>query len=497
MDTTHGSTFVDEPARRVPVLHDVDVVVAGSGIAGSLAAIAAGRQGARAIVVDRFGQLGGNIGPGMWAGGSLHLALVRESDPDDEELLNRLGMGGYADEFHRRVIFERPNADAITDDVRRELEARHFNVNGYRMGSGGGLPGYPVDSQVCSHVLMTMMDEVGVQTILSAYVADPILDGGRIGGLFVETKSGRVAVRARVVIDATGEADVAFRAGATVKNVSNPNLGTWFAIGGVDFERYQQFKATHAPATADDLRWLREVLAVPESEADPAPHLHHLLSFLRRAWERDEFRYVRRLGKGTIHLALSDGHCIDGMLGGRTGTNGEIEFSDAAGVTLMEREHRDHIYRYARFMRKYVPGFENAYLLMVAPYLNARGGRYMAGIRPVTAEDLAAERRFDDVLYIYNDRRSQKNCEVPYRSFVCAEVDGLLAAGRASHVYGPNLRGRCWALQNGQATGIAAAMCARAGIAPRDLDVRLLQRELVRLGCPVGDAERLRELGLA
>ena len=184
-------------------------------------------------------------------------------------------------------------------------------------------------------------------------------------------------------------------------------------------------------------------------------------------------------------------------LGGRTGTNGEIDFSDAAGVTLMEREHRDHIYRYARFMRQYVPGFENAYLLIVAPYLNARGGRYMAGIRPVTFEDLAAERRFDDVPYIYDDRRSQKNCEVPYRSFVAAKVDGLLAAGRASHVYGPNFRGRCWALQNGQAMGIAAALCARSGLGPRDLDVRELQRELVRLGCPVGDDARLRDLSLA
>jgi len=143
-----------------------------------------------------------------------------------------------------------------------------------------------------------------------------------------------------------------------------------------------------------------------------------------------------------------------------------------------------------------VPGFQNSYPLVVAPYLNARGGRYLDGERRMTMEDLLAERRFDDVLYVYSDRRAEKSCDVPYRALIPRGIDGLLACGRSSLVYGPNFRARCFMLLNGQAAGVAAALCVAGGVEPRELDVRKLQSALVELGCPLGDEERLRELGL-
>jgi len=120
--------FVDEAGQKVPVAYDVDVAVAGCGVAGSMAAIAAGRQGAKTLVVDRFGQLGGNLGPGGWPGGDLHLALNLDSTTDQEALLSRMGMGGVAEEFHRRVIFARPGADRLPDEVRRELERKQSSI---------------------------------------------------------------------------------------------------------------------------------------------------------------------------------------------------------------------------------------------------------------------------------------------------------------------------------------------------------------------------------
>ena len=141
MDTADALGYVEDPARKVPVLYDVDVVVAGAGTAAIIAAIAAGRYGAKTLLIDRFGQVGGNIGPGMWCGGSLHLALVNQADPDDEELVNRKGMGGIPEEFHRRVVFGRPNADEIPDEVRRKLEEKHLNVAGYRPAPAEGCPG--------------------------------------------------------------------------------------------------------------------------------------------------------------------------------------------------------------------------------------------------------------------------------------------------------------------------------------------------------------------
>jgi len=495
MDAADFLGSVEEPAKKVPILYDVDVAVAGSGTASTIAAIAAGRYGAKTLLIDRFGQLGGNIGPGMWCGGSLHLALIDQSDPDDEELINRKGMGGIAEEFHRRIICGRPNADEMTDEVRRELEEKHLNVAGYRAGAGGGLPGYFVDSNVGSHVALEMMDEAGVALLLSAYAADPIVEGSAVRGLFVETKSGRVAVKAKVVIDGTGQAEVAMRAGAPVKKVMAPNLGLWYAMGGVDWDRYQRFAEENQEVSEEDREWSRKHLATSEIEADPFPNLHHMLPHLRRAWEAGEFEFRHKLGKGSIHIGL--GYIGQGMAGGRTGTAGEFDFSEARVVTQMEREHREHCFKFARFLRQYIPGFEDSFLMLCSPFLGARGGRYIDAAYPISRDDLMAEQQFDDVIYIYNDRRSQKNCDVPYRALIPKKVDGLIATGRSAMPYGPNFRARCNMLLNGQAAGVAAALCVKDGIQPRDLDAKKLQKVLVdELDCPLAEEDRLRELGL-
>lgn len=495
MATSPPLGTVAEPARDVPVLYDVDVAVAGSGTASTVAAIAAARYGARTLVVDRFGQVGGNLGPGMWCGGSLHLALAGGSDPDDEALINRQGMGGIAEEFHRRVIYGRPNAAEMTDQVRAELDDRHFNLPGYRAGTGGGLPGYFVDGNVASQVALEMMEEAGVSLLLSAYASDPIMDGSAVHGLFVETKSGRVAVKAGVVIDGTGQAEVAMRAGAPVKKVMAPNLGLWYAIGGVEWERYERFAAKNQTAREEDLEWARQHLSAPWSEADPFPDLRHLLPAIRHAWEAGEFEFRRRVGAGFIHIGFR--HLGQGMVGGRTGTAGEYDFSEANVVTQMECEHRRHCYRFTRFLRSYVPGFESSYLMVCSPFLGARGGRYIDAEYPIGREDLEAERQFDDVIYIYDDHRTGKRCDVPYRALIPRQVDNLIATGRSAMPYGPNFRARCNMLLNGQAAGVAAALCVRDGVRPRDLDVKTLQKVLVEeLDCPLAEEDRLRQLGL-
>ncbi|MFA6109191.1 MAG: FAD-dependent oxidoreductase [Candidatus Latescibacterota bacterium] len=498
---TEPAAWIDEPARRVPVAYDVDVLVAGGGIAGTMAALAAARHGARTLVIDRFGQLGGNIGPGLWGGGTLHLALKSSAGPaDEEQLLNRVGLGGIPEEFHRRVIYARPHADRITPEVAQALEACHLNLDGYRMGTGGGLPGYLVDSQVASHVALEMLTEAGVELLLSVYAGDPILVDGRVRGIFVESKSGRLACRARVVVDATGEADIAFRAGAPTGKVTNPNLGLYYVLGGVDPEAYQRFCAGLPSASADDLAWAAEIGGTaPAGDAATATG-QPLLPLLRQAWEAGEFRYLRRVDQAVVRLSMKVGAARAGGLclaDGRTGTGGTADFSDARMVSRMEQEHRELVYGWARFLQRHVAGFADACLLNVSPYLNARGGRYLRGEYPLSGEDLTAQRTFDDVIYLYHDDKCGRSCEVPYRLLLPRGVDGMLAAGRASHVYGPNLRARCFTLLNGQAAGVAAALCSRAGIEPRLLPVRELQRSLLALGSPVTNPRRLRELGLA
>jgi len=444
--------FIIEPEKKIPVLYDIDVVVAGGGIAGTIATLAAARKKANTLVIDRFGCFGGNMGPGMFGGGSVHYALE-----DEDALVNKIGLGGIPEEFLRRIIFSRPNATRITEEMREKLESASLNLPELRVGTGGGLPGYAIDSNVASYVAFKMMEEAGVQMLLSAYVVDPIMDGSKVKGVIVETKSGRLAVKAKVVIDATGEGDVAFRAGAPMLNRS-PNCGVTFAIKDVDWETYQKYGN---PKESDGFHYVREIAGYPKA------------------------------GVGITLKAPKDGICF-----GRTGGGADgIDFSDAKQITLIEREHRQHVFEYAEFMRKYARGFENSYLLFVAPYLGARGGRTIDPVQRVTNADVMANRRFDDVIYIYFHDKSLGSCDIPYRIMLPKRIDGLLAAGRSGLYYGPNFRQRWSVMLNAQAAGLAAALCVAEGIEPRNLNVKKLQRVLVELGCPLGDEERIKELG--
>ncbi len=257
-----------EREKTVPVLARTDVVVAGAGIAGTIAAISAARHQAKTILIDRFGSPGGNMGPGVWAAGTLHLALKDRRFPDESALVNRCGMGGIPEEFIRRAVDSRPIARDIPLEVREELERTHYNLDGYRLGAAG----YPMDAVVCTHVAFQMLEEAGVEWLLSAYVCDPVLDGSRVTGVFAETKSGRVAILGKVVVDATGEADVAFRAGAPTVNCKSPGVGLWFSIQGVDRARFLEYLA-HDGIDPADIEWANRTLpgakfAANEAQAD-------------------------------------------------------------------------------------------------------------------------------------------------------------------------------------------------------------------------------------
>ena len=362
------------------------------------------------------------------------------------------------EEFLRRIIYARPTADQMTAEDRAALERVHMNLPGLRVGTGGRGAKYSTDALAASHVAFQMAEEAGVEMLLSVYVADPLMEGDRARGVFVETKSGRLAVKAKVVIDATGEADVAVRAGAPFIAHDESFCGVAFAMIGVDYPLYKE-------------------------SGDPK--------------EADGFRFQRPIpGHEDVGITIQFKEPYSGICFGRAETEKGLGFADAKQVTLAEREHRIHVYEWASFMRKHSPAFKDAFLVMVAPYMGARGGRNIDGVRAISVEDLQAERTFDDVIYRFWCRYERKGCEMPYRMLVPKKIDGLLVSGRGSHIYPPHFRGRYCTMQNGQAAGIAAALCAREGVQPRNLDVRTLQRALLKADAPFADDDRLKELGL-
>ena len=475
-----------QTCREVPVTDSVDVLVVGAGIAGSVAAVAAAREGARTLVVDRFGYPGGNLGPGMICG-----APDMEPPPAFAD-----GLPGVPGEFVGRC-------EAHT----HAPLLRHY----FR------------DSQVMVYVWLRMFEAAGVQTLFNVWASEPIMDGRRVAGLVVEAKDGPRAIRARVVIDATGDADVAARAGApTDEGRALFNPGAYFAMANVDVRRYLR-EAADAPQDPADAAWMERV--APEL-SERFRFLMPLAGYYRAAWEAGEYRFVREVpGLGQIFcdhgifrgvvgvqyrkdpLRLGKYGLVGAMVGFRGPDAGPTSGS-ADVMTTLETAARTFIFETAQFLVRRVPGFEKAYLHMVSPYYNCRGGRSFIPEYRFTDADLAEGRRHDDVVFLGQSHRIDpaggevrygQTFDWPYRQLLPREVEGLLGAGRASIVPPPHgLRSRWKMLMTGQAAGVAAALSARQGVVPRALDVTGLQSVLHHTyGVPLAvDADRLAQLGL-
>ena len=243
--------------KEVPVLYEVEVLVVGCGVSGTIAAIAAAREGAKTLVIDRFGQIGGNIGPGHICG-----APSLELPPEMAD-----GVPGIAGEIITEV---------------ESLTGHQFLLS------------YFDDSQTFSNVVLRMFKRENVMTLFSVYMGDPIMDGETVKGVFVETKAGTQAILATVVIDTTGDADVAFRAGAPVDPGQDRvfHSGIYFAFGNVDIAAYKQ--VGEVPATEDLIKWKEEVGNTCNSHAYP------LITYMKEAHEAGDFQYAWKRHYGTI-----------------------------------------------------------------------------------------------------------------------------------------------------------------------------------------------------
>lgn len=455
---------------------DVDVLVAGAGIAGCCAAVAAARDGARTMLVDRFGILGGNMGPGMMSGGVVHLALGYP-----QAMMG--GLKGIPGEFLNRC-------------------------EGYADGQVGHQ--HLRDSQVASYIWLKMMEENRVRLLLNTYVCDPLMEGDRVAGVVVESKSGTQAIRAKVVIDATADADVAARAGAPVSEGEDyAHPGMHFTIAGVDLDRFMTWLNGEHHIDPDDLAWAERIFT--RHFGSPVPRLNPLIPYYKKAWEIGEYWIIKDID-GIASVSLDHGipHSPneyfgpqDGLVSTQIGLRGKgIRSGNQALMTRLEAGSRQYIFETAQFLRRYIPGFDRSYLLVVSPYFHTRGGRGIISEYATTVEDTQAGRRFDDAIFVHYPEhrlaRVEEGVDFPYRQLLPQKVEGLLCAGLSAILQPPSMRNRWKCLLMGQAAGLAGAMASRNRVTPRNIDVRELQRTLVeRYQTYLGDAERLQQLGLA
>jgi ribulose 1,5-bisphosphate synthetase/thiazole synthase len=446
---------IAEPARETAVAHRSDVLVVGSGPGGLAAALAAARAGADVALVERFGCFGGN--------------------------LTVVGVEGIA--------WYRHEATVEAGGIGREFEERAREM-------GAAVPesqslSYEIDSEGFKVVADTLVAEAGVQPLLHRLFVAPVMDGDAVAGVVVESKAGREAILARIVIDATGDADVAERAGApTVKTPPEEMqaASVMFHLAGVDKRAFLDGVRAD-PQTYGD--WSAGEWAIETSGKEDALYS----PFLRKPFAqaiRDGLLPARLdTIAGTWGAAHDSGELTYMNLIHLAGCDG----TDPDSLTRFEIEGRRQAMLAIEALRRYTPGCAGARLRNFGMTIGIRDTRKIDAAYNMTEADVRGEARFDDSIGIYPEfvdgygvlilPTTGRYMHVPYRSLLPKRVRNLLVAGRAiggdriAHAATRNMA--CCAV-TGQGAGAAAAVSLRTGRALDRVDVALVQAELERQG---------------
>ena len=448
-------TFVQEPARAIEVIHQCDVLVLGSGPGGLAAALAAARTGVSVTLVERFGCFGGNI----TVVGVEGLAWYRH-----EKTVEAMGIGWEFEERAKAMGAASPESQSLS---------------------------YEIDSEGFKLVADRLVQEAGVHPMLHRLVVAPIMDGDLLKGVIVESKAGREAILAQRIIDATGDADIAHRAGAITHTTPVEQMqaaSVMFHLAGVDKARFmagvREDPQTYADwATGEwkietsgkEDKMFSPFLKKPFAQALQAGIIPAHLTTIAGTWgamlDSGELTYMN-----LVHLAGCDGTDPDSM------TQQEIEGRSQAMLAI-------------EALKRFTPGCENARLRNFGMTIGIRDTRKIDAVYNLTEHDVREQARFEDSIGIYPEfidgygililPTTGRYMHIPYRSMLPKGVKNLLVTGRAiggdriSHAATRNMA--CCAVA-GQGAGIAAALSVKSGVALDAVSIPAVQQELARQG---------------
>lgn len=434
---------IHRPARDIPVRHEADVVVVGGGAAGIAAAVSAAREGAATLLLERAGFLGG-VMTVTSLGGICGLYSLVDGEP-------------------RQMVF------GFAEEVRERLERRGATKGPLAWLKTASLP---YDLEQMKGVCDDLAQQRALEVLLHARVVDAVREGRSLTALVVRTPEGEMAVRARTIVDCSGDGEVCALGGQAYEydrdHVQYPT--TMFRVGGVDSARARRLGREE----------IRKLLEQAVADGYDLPRTSGGIYSVR---------------EGIAHLnitrvALPDGRAPDVL--------------SAKDLTFVEFEGRRQAARYLEVFRKYVPGYENAFILDTGARIGIRESRRIMGEYRVTSEDVLGERKFDDAIAIncwpIEDHGADRSTRwvwlspggfnhIPYRALVPDGLDNVLAAGRclsSSHDAQAALRVTANCLAMGQAAGIAAMRAAQGGTNVRAIDVAALQARLAQLGAWLG-----------
>jgi hypothetical protein len=438
----------------VPVLAETDVLVVGSGPGGLAAALGAAREGVETMLVERYGCFGGAITQVGVEG----IAWYRYEGTIDVE--------GVGIEIERRA---------------KEMGATH--------------PAPPaqseaLDTEMFKYVADVLLQEAGIVPLLHCLAVDAVMEGNTMRGILIESKAGRQAILAKRVVDASGDADIAYRAGAScVKTPKNEMMGVtvMFSCAGVDRDRFLQYvkensstfgdwgKNWKIETTGKENQLLSAYLEEPFNRAREDGVIPRQLTSIAGTWST-----LTSAGEATC---LNMVYMLD------------CDCTDVRDLTGAEIEGRHQALLAIEALKKYVPGFENAKLRNFGMTLGTRDSRKILGRYCLTEHDVRNQARFEDSIGIFPEfidgygvlilPTTGRYFQVPYGITVPKKVDNLLVAGRCvagdkiSHAATRNMM--CCTV-TGQGAGVAAAVSVKDGVTCGAVDVRRVQRALAGQG---------------
>ncbi|MEA3226577.1 MAG: FAD-dependent oxidoreductase, partial [Planctomycetota bacterium] len=379
-----------QPRREIPVICETDVLVVGGGCAGVMSALAAARTGAKVTLVERYGCFGG-----LWTAGLVLIVLA--THVETEQGLRKC-VRGIGDELLDRLL----------------------KIKGGIINQGPGMRDPTSDPEATKYMMAEMLREAGVEILLNSWVTNTVMEGNSIEGILFESKAGCHAVRAKVVVDASGDGDVFGAAGAEhVRHIHR--IGLVHRLGNVD-----------------------RIAAGKSGDKKKLPNLSSNTPLPSVRW---------------FNMQGPQGDCLDI----RTLTQCELDGRRAVWERLKKIQQ--------------TPGHEQVFMLDTASQLGIRASRTLTGLHEVTFDEASANKKHHDVVAVGGAYTfiGNHDCQIPYRALVPVKIDNLLATGRCVAADNMMLNytrliGPC--LVTGHAAGTAAALAVDSKCRPRDVNVQ-------------------------
>ena len=451
-----SARYYEEPPRRLPI-QECDVVVAGAGTAGVVAALAAARTGARTVLIERKGYPGGTVTEG---GTALHSFYnLWTAFPGAEK---------------RQVV------RGIAQDIIDHLMPVGGCTGHAEMTKGTNYDSVctAIDTELYKLVTFRMLRDAGVTCQMNTLLVDAIVDGGRVKGVITESRSGRQALFAKCFIDCTAFGDLAAYAGAACNEPNDYPVVNSIGLANVSMEKYHAWLAEHDAVTqyAEGVR-----------SGEPG-------KIVRLDANRGRLPKGFREGAGKIGMSPVTTSCHDNyFMFIKLNFKMKVSPTDRDAVSRAELELRERQAGAVRLFREFVPGFEKAFMARTSPTLCIRRGRQIVCDYDISHEDVIGARHFDDEVMVYGFHDSAPRLQIagggtygiPYRALRVKGLENLLAAGMlitSDHRAHMSTRNTVCCMGQGQGAGTAAALCAARGCGTRDLAYADLRKALEKGG---------------